>query len=76
MSTCLSTCKHFGRCDHRTGDDCYEPRPIVDLCARALIEDDADLRKLALILHHSEHPFFANQVALIAMEMKDSGLLS
>jgi hypothetical protein len=48
----------------------------VYLCARALTEDDADLRKLALILHHSEHPFFANQVALIAMEMKDSGLLS
>jgi len=41
-----------------------------------LTEGDFELRRLALTLHRSENLAFANQVALIAMEMKDSGLLS
>jgi hypothetical protein len=73
---CSSHCKHYGRCDHEPGDDCFEPRPITQLCARALTEGDFELRRLALTLHRSENLAFANQVALIAMEMKDSGLLS
>lgn len=76
MTIRSSHCKHFSRCDHETDEDCFEPRPITQLCARALTEGDFDLRRLALTLHRSENSTFANRLALHAMELKDSGLLS
>jgi len=73
---CSSHCKHYGRCDHETGDDCFEPRPIpslcvTELCVRALTEGSDDLRKLALALHRSENRPFANRLALHAMELME-----
>lgn len=81
---CSSHCKNYGRCDHESGDDCYEPRPVVPfeissvtlLCARALTEGNADLRRLALTLHRTENVVLANRLALHAMELKDSGFIS
>jgi len=81
---CSAHCKHYGRCDHETGDDCYEPRPVTPfeapavtlLCARALTEENSDLRKLALTLHRSKNVALANRLALHAMELKDSGIVS
>lgn len=73
---CSSHCKHYGRFDHEPGDDCFEPRPIVQLCARALTDGNDELRKLAVTLHRSENLPLANRLALHAMELKDSGLVS
>ena len=75
MTICSSHCKHYGRCDHEPGVDCFEPRPIPTLCARALIEGNDELRLLALTLHRLENQPLANRLALHAMELKDSGLV-
>lgn len=56
---CNRQCKHFGRCDHNPGDDCFEPREqlqlfvetpgsvVTELCVDALTRGDDELRKLA-----------------------------
>ena len=73
---CSSHCKHYARCDHEPGVNCFEPRPIPTLCARALTEGNVELQRLALTLHRSENQPLANRLALHAMELKDSGLVS
>ena len=73
---CSAHCNHYGRCDHEPGDDCFELRPIPTLCARALTEGNTELQRLALTLHRSENHPLANRLALHAMELKDSGLVS
>jgi len=52
-------CKHYSRCDHVPGDDCFEPTQqlnlfretpgdvLTELSVDALTRDDAELRAIA-----------------------------
>lgn len=73
---CLGeACKHYGRCNHVPGDDCFESSQwciddyLTTLARTALITDNEDLRQLACVLVQWSNRRAANRIARCALEL-------